>query len=217
MKGLATSCRALAFRARNAGAPTFALLAVLALAVVLVGPAQGEPASGTTARAPRTDVKNPLKEAQARFNERRKAAGRAAAKGLTQPTAEAAQLATPGEAPHYFSVPNYANSPLPEIAGAVISVGNPLIARTYATDFPVAVGEPAPVFVVVPKPLPDGLVQGFQTFNQATAGASPFPSAGNVFHAYVLRPTANPNEYRVVYDSGLFTVPALADPGTGAV
>ena len=37
-------------------------------------------------------------------------------------------------APHYFSHPNYANSPLPTIEGAVIAVGNPLIERAAATD-----------------------------------------------------------------------------------
>jgi hypothetical protein len=56
------------------------------------------------------------------------------------------------------------------------------------------------------------MIQSFQTWNQAAPGASPFPSAGNVFHAYVLRPTGIANEYTVVFDSGLLTVPALTDP-----
>jgi FtsP/CotA-like multicopper oxidase with cupredoxin domain len=77
----------------------------------------------------------------------------------------------------------------------------------------VGVGELAPVFVVVPTALPDGMVQSFQTWNQATPGGSPFPSAGNVFHAYVLRPTGNPNEYTIVFDSGLLTVPSLTASG----
>jgi hypothetical protein len=123
-----------------------------------------------------------------------------------------AMPAMPGEAPRYFSHPNYANSPLPMIEGAVIPVGNPLQDRAYATDFPVGVGELAPVFVVLPPALPDGMIQSFQTWNQAALGASPFASAGNVFHAYVLRPTGIPNEYTVIFDSGLLTVPALADP-----
>jgi FtsP/CotA-like multicopper oxidase with cupredoxin domain len=150
--------------------------------------------------------------------ERKAAAARALQQGALNPL----MLVSPpasliGGAPHYFSHPNYANSPLPTIQGAVISVGSPLIDRTYASDFPVAVGELAPVLVVMPTSLPNGMVQSFQTWNQATQGASPFPSAGNVFHAYVLRPTANANEYTVVFDSGLLTVPALATPGTSEV
>ncbi|MFN2162400.1 MAG: hypothetical protein ACK2UN_10040, partial [Candidatus Promineifilaceae bacterium] len=120
-------------------------------------------------------------------------------------------------APHYFSHPNYANSPLPTIEGAVIDVGNPLIERAYASDYPVGVGELAPALVVVPAALPDGMLQSFQTWNQANQGASPFPSAGNVFHAYVLRPTATANEYTVVFDSGELTVPALADPAVSEI
>jgi FtsP/CotA-like multicopper oxidase with cupredoxin domain len=114
--------------------------------------------------------------------------------------------------PRYFSHPNYANSPLPEISGETIYVGSPLLDRQYASDFPVVVGELAPVFVVQPTALPDGMIQAFQTWNQAEPGGSPFPSAGNVFHAYVLRPTGIANEYTVVFDSGLLTVPALTDP-----
>jgi FtsP/CotA-like multicopper oxidase with cupredoxin domain len=45
-------------------------------------------------------------------DERQAAADRAAAAGFTFPKVGAAQL-IPGEAPHYFSHPNYANSPLP--------------------------------------------------------------------------------------------------------
>jgi len=91
-------------------------------------------------------------------------------------------------------------------AGAVTTVGNPVIERAYATD------NAANVFVVVPTPLPDGFVQSFDTFNQATAGLSSSPSEGKSFHAYVLRPTGIANEYLVVFDSGLFTVPAATDP-----
>ena len=67
-----------------------------------------------------------------------------------------------------------------------------------------------PVFTVVPKALPVGSLLSFETWNQATAGGSPTPSAGQTFHAYVLRPTGA--DYTVVYDSGLLTVPALVDP-----
>jgi FtsP/CotA-like multicopper oxidase with cupredoxin domain len=154
--------------------------------------------------------------------DRKAATARALQKGATNPLMLAAPSAIQAAAlingaPHYFSHPNYANSPLPTITGAVISVGNPLIDRAYASDFPVGVGELAPVFVVVPTPLPDGMLQSFELWNQATPGGSPFPSAGNVFHAYVLRPTVNPNEYTVVFDSGLLTVPALTTPSVSEV
>ncbi len=46
-------------------------------------------------------------------SERKAAAKRAAALGFVPPQIGTAQMAMPGEAPHYFSVPNYANSPLP--------------------------------------------------------------------------------------------------------
>jgi FtsP/CotA-like multicopper oxidase with cupredoxin domain len=136
--------------------------------------------------------------------DREAAAARALQQGALNPLmvdAQAAALAAPliDGAPHYFSHPNYANSPLPTIEGAVIEVGNPLIPRTNATD------GAANVFVVVPTELPDGMLQSFQTWNQAG-------SEGFTFHAYVLRPTVNPNEYTVVFDSGLNTVPALTDP-----
>ncbi len=152
-------------------------------------------------------------------NDRQAAAARALQQGALNPLMVDA-LAAPliDGAPHYFSHPNYANSPLPAIEGAVIDVGNPLIERAYATDFAagIPVGELAPVFVVVPTALPDGLLQSFQTWNQANQGTSPFPSAGNVFHAYVLRPTTG-SDYTVVFDSGLLTVPALADSAVSEI
>jgi FtsP/CotA-like multicopper oxidase with cupredoxin domain len=185
------------------------------MSVLLAAAALGWVAEPDAAQAPK--AKKP-KITQA---DRKAAAARALQQGaknplmLAAPSAVQAPLAAAaliGGAPHYFSHPNYANSPLPTITGAVIPVANPLIDRAYASDFPVAVGELAPVFVVVPAALPDGMIQSFQTWNQATPGGSPFASAGNVFHAYVLRPTANPNEYTVLFDSGLLTVPALGDP-----
>jgi len=120
-------------------------------------------------------------------------------------------------APHYFSHPNYANSPLPTTEGTLTFFGNALQDRTFASDFPVGLGELAPVLVVLPQALPDGFLTSFQTWNQATTGGSPFPSAGNVFHAYILRPTGNPNEFTVVFDSGLLTAPALDDPNVSAI
>ena len=125
--------------------------------------------------------------------------------------------------PHYFGpYPNWANSPQ-VLADAIVSIslgtptpvsfGNPLVGRAFATDYATAPGTLAPVFVVLPGAvLPAGTLNNFKIFNQATAGGSPTPSAGNLFHAYVLRPTGTTDQYQVVYDSGELTVPALADP-----
>ena len=98
-------------------------------------------------------------------------------------------------------------------AGTVVNVGNSLIARTYATDYAAAPGTLAPVFVIIPSTMPaNGIVQEIQYFNQATAGGSPNPSAGNLLHAYILHPTGLANEYSVAWDSGELTVPAAVDP-----
>ncbi len=95
--------------------------------------------------------------------------------------------------------------------GTLVQVGNQLIERAFATD------NAPEVFVVLPAALPNGFIQSFMTLNQALAGGSAAPSAGFSFHAYVLRPTVNPNEYSVVFDSGLLTVPALADPAVSEI
>jgi FtsP/CotA-like multicopper oxidase with cupredoxin domain len=120
--------------------------------------------------------------------------------------------------PHYFGpYPNWANSPQ-VLSDAIVtiskgiptptSVGNPLVERAYATDYTTAPGTLGPVFVVLPNAkLPAGTLQSFQIWNQGTAGASPTTSAGNLFHAYVLRPTAVANEYTLLFDSGELTVP----------
>ena len=151
--------------------------------------------------------------------ERQAAADLAGAKGFELPAIGEAVMAAAGVAPHYFSHPNYANSPLPVLANTVTPtpVGNALQDRAYASDFPVGVGVLAPVFVVLPTALPAGTLTSFQTWNQATSGASPFPSAGNVFHAFILRPTGVANEYTVALRSGPFTVPALTTPGISEV
>jgi hypothetical protein len=93
-----------------------------------------------------------------------------------------------------------------------VDVGNALNDRTYATDFPAA-PLPRPVFVVVPTPLPAGILTDFLSWNQATPGGSPTPSEGEQFSAYVLRPTGVANEYDVVFASPMFTVPAVQTPG----
>ena len=201
-----------------------ALLVPLAVTVLFVGQAQGEVAT-TPAGVDRAGIRASIKkekpvDQRVKHADRAKAAARALKKGQLNPlmlVEQAAQPAAPGEAPRYFSHPNYANSSLPTVEGAVIPIGNALQDRAYASDHPVGVGALAPVFVVLPAALPDGMVQSFETWNQATAGASPFPSAGHVFHAYVLRPTGTANEYAVVFDSGLLTVPALTTPGTSEV
>ncbi len=97
--------------------------------------------------------------------------------------------------------------------GTLLQIGNALQARTYATDYATAPGTLGPVFVVVPAPMPAvGTVQSIQYFNQATTGSSPTPSAGNLFHAYVLKATGVANEYTVAWDSGELTVPTTLDP-----
>jgi FtsP/CotA-like multicopper oxidase with cupredoxin domain len=190
----------------------YVLFSVLVIASFLLGgsaPVQAQnPGPGNNNGQGQTKDKEKITQ-----KDRQEAAARALQEGAINPLMLDMQ---PGmvmnDVPHYFSHPNYANSPLPMIEGTAISVGNPLVERAYASDFPVGVGELAPVFVVQPASLPDGMIQAFQTWNQAEPGGSLFPSAGNVFHAYVLRPTGNPNEYTVVFDSGLLTVPALTDP-----
>jgi FtsP/CotA-like multicopper oxidase with cupredoxin domain len=127
--------------------------------------------------------------------------------------------------PHYFGpYPNWANSPftLPDatvtisaaaLPVAPVTVGNPLIARQYATDNTVGgAGSNTPgqgtVLVVIPTALPEGTLTNFKTFTQNDAT---FGSPDNVFNAYVLHPTGIPDQYTIAYDSGALTVPAEAD------
>src|SRR5450631_3977759 len=92
--------------------------------------------------------------------------------------------------------------------GAVNSVGSPLVGRGFASDGP-------GVFGVLPgAQLPAGVLRSFQVWNQASKGSAPYPSAGKVFHAYVLRPVSGvPNRYTVIYDSGALTMPVPVNPG----
>ena len=114
------------------------------------------------------------------------------------------------------TTPNYANSPVPtvSIVGVPSIAGNLTTAdRAFATDYPVLQGALAPVLVILPAAtLPAGNLVSFQTWNQTTLGGSPFPSEGNLFHAYVLRPTGIAGQYSVVYDSGQLTIPAPVNP-----
>jgi FtsP/CotA-like multicopper oxidase with cupredoxin domain len=203
------------------------LWCVFATVALVLGMQATAPSSAVAGTSPGTvnvdsgadkskDPKNRDKKRRVTQKQREAAAARAAKKGQSLPTAATAEMAT-NEVPHYFGpYPNYANSPLPTVTGAVIEVGNALSARAFATDFATPLGDLGPVLVVLPTALPDGLLQAFKTYNQATTGGSPTPSAGNVFHGYVLRPTGVANEYRVLFDSGLLTVPTTTDP-TGTV
>ncbi|MCJ7556405.1 MAG: hypothetical protein MUP90_05755, partial [Gammaproteobacteria bacterium] len=135
--------------------------------------------------------------------ERQAAADAAAAAGFSitaQALPQGYLAATPGDTPHYFSHPNYANSPLPVAATTPTPafVGNPLDARAYDTD------TAANVFVVLPTVLTAGELISFDTWVQTT-------SIDKVFQAYVLRPTTNTDEFTVVYASGSLSVPATLD------
>ena len=94
-----------------------------------------------------------------------------------------------------------------------VIIGNALVDRQYATDFAVPAGQLGPVLVVIQaSPLPGGTLTEFRTWNQTNTGGSPTSSAGNVFIAYVLRPSATPNQYHVIYRSNLHTVPVATNP-----
>ncbi|MDV3223043.1 MAG: hypothetical protein LOY02_16600, partial [Intrasporangium sp.] len=134
------------------------------------------------------------------------AAARALQEGAVNPLMmmDAQAAALPGEAPRYFSHPNYANSPLPELTtapGADVLVGNDVVQRSTPTD------GAANVLVMSPGVLSDGFLNGFQTFVQA--GSENLP-----FHAYVLRPTGTADEYSVVFDSGQLSTPATPGVAT---
>ncbi|WP_092607787.1 hypothetical protein [Raineyella antarctica] len=194
---------------------------ILGLTTAYAAPSGGASSTKTTIDAYKKKAENVKKKAEERITQqdRDKAIAKALQRGelnplMTAATGTAAALA-PGAAPHYFSHPNYANSPLPTLApGTGAYVGNRLQDRAFATDYPVGVGQLAPVFVVVDTPLTGGFLTEFKARNQATNGGSPFPSAGNVFHAYVLRPTGTAGQYTVVFDSGLLTVPAPTTAST---
>ena len=203
-----------------------ALVAAVAAIPLLIGslPAQAALPTGPLPAAPtqvdkakyEKKVKAAKEKAEKRITQKNRdqAAAKALQRGELNPlmiTAAAAPLID--GAPHYFSHPNYANSPLPEIvAGAPLTFGNELKDRAYATD------EAANVLVALTgKPLQAGLLTGFSTWNQASGGSSSVPSAGLSFHAYVLRPTGAPNQFTVAFDSGALTVPTLADSTVSAV
>ena len=139
------------------------------------------------------DTNNPKKDKITQAD-RQAAAARAKAAGFALPTMGVAAMQMPGEAPYYFSVPNYANSPLRIAATATTSFGNPRVARGYPTDTATNV-----LVINTTAPLPTGTLTGFETYAM--------PGGAGSFHAYVLRPTGTANEYSVVFDSGALLVP----------
>ena len=158
---------------------------------------------GTAQKA--TNPGQTIKQKKQLAVDRQNAAKKAAAAGFSAPAVGTAAMLPPDSAPFYYTVANWANSPWPVLVpGAAVPVGNPLIARGQATD------TASNVFVALPTGLTAGTLVSFQTFNQPG-------SAGNTFHAYVLRPTGVANEYTVLFDSGLLTVPALPVGSTGQV
>ena len=149
------------------------------------------------------DLPAKRKAAAERYKKARKDAGISTAAATGVGTLAMPAGMDPGGIPHYFGpYPNYANSPIPTIT----TIGNSLTGpRNTPTD------NAANVSVVnTHAPLPNGMLTEFQTYNQPGSGP-------NTFHAYVLRPTGTPNQYTVVFDSGLLTVPTLPAGSTGRV
>ena len=126
--------------------------------------------------------------------------------------------------PHYFGpYANWANSPLtlPDATVTIdpapltsSTVGNALQDRANATDYATLPGTLGPVLVVLPNAAvaADGNLASFEVWNQTVLGSSPNTSEGNIFYAFVLRATANPNEYMVIYASPQLTMPAPTNP-----
>lgn len=56
--------------------------------------------------------------------DRQAAADRAAARGFALPEMGTGEMARPGDPPHYFSHPNYANSPLPVMPPTVVTISD---------------------------------------------------------------------------------------------
>jgi len=205
----------------------FVAIALLPMGLATASAATSTAVGMTALVAAQPDEKNHYKDKAKKVKEKQDkkidqadrdaAAARVLQDGALNPLmmvdAQAAAIAAPGEAPRYFSHPNYANSPLPEVTttpGAQTTIGNELVDRQYATDMAET------VFVVLDDALPDGLLTGFKVWNQANADAA-LASAGKTFHAYILRPTQFTNQYSVAFDSGQLTMPALTDPAVGEI
>ncbi|MGA8046571.1 MAG: hypothetical protein WCA30_09940, partial [Dermatophilaceae bacterium] len=189
------------------------MAAALAISLTPLGLATSTSAATSTGagiaalRAAKPDPTDAYKDKTAKVKEKQEkkidqadrdaAAARALQQGALNPLmmveAAAAPILDNGvQVPRYFSHPNYANSPLPTVestSGTQVFVGNELLVRSTATD------SATNVFVVLPQhPLPAGMLQSFQIRSQVDPPRD--------FHAYVLRPTQNTNEYSVVFDSG---------------
>src|SRR5687767_2152052 len=79
-------------------------------------------------------------------------------------------------------------------------VGNNLVARANASD-----GDNRVLQVYRTDPIPGtGFITDFRTFKQAS-------TPGPELRAYVLRPTGNPNEVNVLFDSGDLSVAGATD------
>jgi hypothetical protein len=93
----------------------------------------------------------------------------------------------------------------PSATAIPVSVGNPLVPRTYVTD-----GAASNFVVLKNAKMPKGTLSNFQSWNPGGT------NVGQTFRAYVLRPTGVANGYTVIYESGVYTVPAPS-VRTGAV
>ena len=120
--------------------------------LILSGSVQVQAQSFASVQAGNAQKDKDKKDKKIKQKDREGAAARALQQGALNPLMVEAQAAAwvPGDAPHYFSHPNYANSPLPTIDGPRTYFGNELIDRAYASDYPVGVGELAPALVVLP-------------------------------------------------------------------
>jgi len=93
-------------------------------------------------------------------DDRQAVADRAEAAGFPLPELRAAQMAMPGAAPHYFSHPNYANSPLP---GYLLL---PPLPTPYKYYFPLA-------FRTSTTPAPPPIIGGIRKFVDGLPGLDP--------------------------------------------
>jgi FtsP/CotA-like multicopper oxidase with cupredoxin domain len=101
--------------------------------------------------------------------------------------------------------------------GRLRQIGNPLSDRAFVGELASeAIGrddsDRGSVLVIVPTPLPTGVLTEFLSWNQAADDGST-ASAGKTFIGYVLRPTGAPNEYKVIFASEPLVVPPLARRG----
>ncbi len=183
------------------------LIVGLAVSGLLIAPGAAANAAAAPPTKPKVGTAAKPMAAQA------KAAVKAAASVVALPSSPTDS----SKVPHYFGpFSNWANSPQAQAdatitiaapPSATTSFGNPLAAGGSGSD------TATNVFGVVAGTLPAGTLRNFQTWNQA----SPTPSAGNIFHAYILRPTSTTNQFTVVYDSGALTVPALTTAGVSEI